>query len=84
MAEERKNQPLITESQYAWATLGTVAAIFLGLGAGDPKTVGVAALMTSAIKMGEYMEYKKKVSVFYSFAYLFIGASYLLVEHLPL
>lgn len=77
-------EPFITEQQYSWATLGLVAAIFLGLGAGDPQTVGIAALMTSALKMGEHLEHKRKAAVFYSFAYLFIGASYLFVEHLPL
>ena len=83
MGEEEK-QPFISEQQYAWATLGMVAALFLGLGAGDPQTVGVAALMTSAIKMGEHVEHKRRISVFYSFAYLLVGASYLFVEYLPL
>jgi len=81
---EEPKEVIITEQQYAWATLGLVTAIFLGLGAGEPQTVGIAALMTSALKMGEHLEHKRKASVFYSFAYLFVGASYLLVEHLPL
>ena len=84
MSEKEANQPYISQTQYSWATLGLVAALFLGLGAGDPQTVGVAALLTSALKMGEHIEHKRKSSMIYSFAYLFIGASYLFVEFLPL
>jgi hypothetical protein len=79
---EEEKQPIISEAQFLWASVGMVVAIFLAIGSGDLRLATVAIFMTSALKMGEYQVLGRKSAAFYSFAYLLVGASYLFVGHL--
>ena len=74
MTEEDK--PPVSQSQFAWASLGIVGSLFLFLAAGNLTGVQVAALTMSGVRATSWYYYSKPIDLIFAIAYLGLVASW--------
>jgi len=77
--EPTEKTPPLSQVQFAWASLGTVAALFLFLGAGNLQGVQVAALTMAGIRSVSWYYYEKWVDLAFAIAYMGLVATWQLL-----